>query len=94
MLPDRACGGHRRANLTQAINQTAFLINAEQRFDAHGFADAVEQSAQLIRRNHVSTEDDDAARLHVFDERAGVGVKLGTGQADVEQLPDLLFQRK
>ena len=42
----------------------------------------------------VAAENDDAARLHLLNQRARFGVKFSAGKTDVEELSDLLFERK
>ena len=48
----------------------------------HDFANAVEQDPQLFRTSDVTAENNHAARLHVFDERACFVVEFGAGKAD------------
>src|SRR6185503_6114271 len=70
VLANRTRGRHRREYTTQPVNQPAFLIDAEQRWCRHHFANVVEQRAQLFWTSDVAAEDYDAARLYVFDEGA------------------------
>src|SRR5215211_1955965 len=82
MLANRACGGHRRKYPAQAIDQPTFLIDAEQRWYANNFADAVEQRAELFRTGNIASENDHTAGLNFFDESACFGVELGARKAD------------
>ena len=82
VLANRARGGHRREYPAQAIDQSTFLIDTEQRWYVNDFSDAVEQRAQLFRTGDVATEDDHAAGLDFFDQGACFGVELGARKAD------------
>src|SRR5205085_4358940 len=61
MLANRACGGHRRKDLAEAVDEATFLIDAAQRRRGQKFASTVEQRAQLLWAGDVAAEDDDAA---------------------------------
>src|SRR5829696_2204828 len=67
MLPNRARGGHWREYPSQAIDQSTFLIDAEQWWYVNDFSDAVEQRAQLFPSGDVAAEYDHAAGLDFFD---------------------------
>ena len=58
---------HGREYPAQAVDQSAFLINATQRRNRKELADAVEQRSQLLRAGDVASENNDATRLHFLD---------------------------
>ena len=82
VLANRARGGHRRKDSAQAVDEAAFLIDAEERWCRNEFADAVEQRAKLFRTGDVAAEDDDAAGLHLFDQGACFCVELSARKSD------------
>ena len=82
VLANRAGGRHRCEYATQPVNQPAFLIDAEERWCGNDFANAVEQRPQLFWTSDVAAEDNDAARLYVFDEGACFLVKFRSRKTD------------
>src|SRR5215510_16402394 len=62
VLANRARGRHRREYAAQAVDEAAFLIDAEQRRCRYDFANAVEQRAQLFGTGDVTAEDNHATR--------------------------------
>ena len=94
VLSNRARRRHRREDTTQTINEAALLIYPAEWLHRNERANAVKQRAQLIGRGDISSEDDDAAGLDVFDERACLRIEFCSGKTDVKELTDLLFKRK
>src|SRR5687768_5195710 len=94
VLANRARGGHRRKDTSQAIDESAFLIDAEEQRSWHQFTNAVEQAAQLLCASDVAAEDDHAAGPHVRDQRARFRVEFRARKSDEEKLSDLLFAGK
>src|SRR5688500_9019949 len=76
------------------IDEAAFLVDADEQRRRRHLAHAVDQSAELLWARDVAAEDDHAARLHVVDQSARVGIKFRAWKSDEEELSDLLFAGK
>ena len=94
MLANGARRRHRRADSTQAINETAFLIYAADRRHWQQGSGAIKQRSKLLGPLNVATKDDHTAGFNLFNERARLLVEFRTRKPDEEELPYLLFDGK
>src|SRR5262249_28663479 len=82
VLANRAGRGHGRKDAAQAIDESAFLIDADQWRGRNEFAHAVEEGGELFQAGDVTTEDDDATGLCFGDQVARLLVEFGARKSD------------
>ena len=83
----------RRRRPGQDPDLAALLVDGHDGAPA-GAAQPPRQRAQLIRRRDVVAEEDHTGRAPLAQRRADVGGRRGAGEAQHDQLPDLLAQRE
>jgi hypothetical protein len=80
---------HRLADGAEAINQSAFLVNAYQDGVVNRIAYLRRQERDLFGRLYVTTEENDAARLDFAQKLSHAPVKLRARNAYEEHTPGL-----